>query len=178
MTNQDEMKLAHTGAWTDDEKRRLMTMHQDGYPTATIAKALGRQHAVTASVLNNLHKAQFKQTERLRKGWTADEVATLESMLKAKASPQEIAVKLRRSTIAIYQRAHKLRLAAAKADAKAPQQIFTAPMPQPPAVKPITLTPAQRAWAMPEPQTHRNAAWAAVAVAIGLAGFILGGLAQ
>ena len=30
----------------------------------------------------------------------------------------------------------------------------------------------------PEPQTHRNAAWAAVAVAVGLVGFILGGLAQ
>ena len=177
MTNQDEMKLAHTGTWTDDEKRRLMTMHKDGYPTATIAKALGRQHAVTASVLNNMQKAQSRQTERLRKGWTADEVAKLESMLKANASPQEIAVKLKRSTVAIYQRAHKLRKAAAKADAKA-QQIFTAPMPQPPAVKPITLTPAQRAWARPEPTPHRNAAWAAVAVAAGFAGFILGGLAQ
>ena len=58
-----------------------------------------------------------------------------------------------------------------------PQQIFTAPMPQPPAIKPVTLTPAQRAWARPEPQTHRNAAWAAVAVAAALGGFILGGLA-
>ena len=63
-----------------------------------------------------------------------------------------------------------------------PQQIFTKPMPQPPEIKPVTLTPAQSdaylAWSKPEPQTHRNAAWAAVAVAVGLAGFILGGLAQ
>ena len=177
MKNQDELELAITGTWTDDEKRRLMKMHKVGYPTATIAKALGREHRVTASVLNNMQRAQFKQTERLRKGWTVDEVAALESMLKANASPQEIAVKLRRSTIAIYQRAHKLRKAAAKADAKA-QQIFTAPMPQPPAVKPVTLTPAQRAWARPEPTPHRNAAWAAVAVAAALGGFILGGLAQ
>jgi len=177
MTNQDEMKLAHTGTWTDDEKRRLMKMHKDGYPTATIAKALGRQHAVTASVLNNMQRAKFRQTERLRKGWTADEVVTLESMINANASPQEIAVKLKRSTVAIYQRAHKLRKAAAKADAKS-QQIFTKPMPQPPAVKPITLTPAQRTWAMPEPTPHRNAAWAAVAVAAAFAGFIVGGLAQ
>ena len=88
MTNQDEMKLAHTGTWTDDEKRRLMKMHKDGYPTATIAKALGRQYRVTASVLNNMQRAQSRQTERLRKGWTADEVVTLESMINAKASPQ------------------------------------------------------------------------------------------
>ena len=72
----------------------------------------------------------------------------------------------------------RLRAGQAAPVAKAPQQIFTAPMPQPPAIKPVTLTPAQRAWARPEPQTHRNAAWAAVAVAAALGGFILGGLVQ
>ena len=107
------------------------------------------------------------------------------------------AAKRKRSTKAIDQRVSKLRKAKAAeslatknyAEDKARAQtlaankqqratIFTKPMPQPPEIKPITLTPAQRAWAKPEPQTHRNAAWAAVAVAVGLAGFILGGLAQ
>jgi hypothetical protein len=197
MTKQDELKLARTGTWTDDEKQRLLKMHKDGFPTDAIAKALGRQHRVTAAVLVMTQKKEAKQTERLRKGWTANEVATLESMIEAKTSHKEIAAKLKRSTSAIDQRAHKLRKAkaveslAAKnhAEDKARAQtlaankqqratIFTAPMPQPPEIKPITLTPAQHAWAKPEPQTHRNAAWAAVAVAAGLAGFILGGLAQ
>ena len=97
-------------------------------------------------------------------------------MLEAKASRKEIAVILKRSVKGIDQRTTKLRKAKATADAK-PQQIFTKPMPQP-EIKPITLTPTQPAWSKQEPQTHRNAAWAAVAVAVGLAGFILGGLAQ
>ena len=177
MANQDELKLARTGTWTDDEKRRLVKMHKDGYSTATIAKALGRQHRVTAAVLVTLQKSQFRQTERLHKKWTPDEVATLERMIKGKASHKDIAAKMKRSTKAIDQRISKLHKAKATADAR-PQQIFTKPMPQPPAVKPVTLTPAQRAWARPEPQTHRNAAWAAVAVAAALGGFILGGLAQ
>ena len=104
-------------------------------------------------------------------------MATWERMITAKENHKDIAAKLKRSTKAIEQRVHKLRKAKATADAK-PQQIFTKPMPQPPAIKPVTLTPAQRAWARPEPQTHRNAAWAAVAVAAALGGFILGGLVQ
>ena len=177
MTNQDELKLAHSGAWSGDEIKRLENMVASGFTNELIAKALGRKLQPVATKAHYLKKRQADETARLRKAWTPDEVATLERMIKAKANHKDIAAKLKRSTKAIEQRVHKLRKAKATADAR-PQQIFTAPMPQPPAFKPITLTPAQRAWARPEPQTHRNAAWAAVAVAAALGGFILGGLAQ
>ena len=188
MTNQDEMKLAHSGAWTDDEIKRLENMVASGFTNELIAKALGRRLQPVATKAHYLKKRQADETARLRKAWTPDEVATLERMIKAKASHKKIAAKLKRSTKAIDQRVSKLRKAKhdtwrgavteALETAPIPQQIFTAPMPQPLEIKPITLTPEQRAWAKPEPQTHRNAAWAAVAVAVGLAGFILGGLAQ
>ena len=177
MTNQDELKLAHSGAWTDDEIKRLENMVASGFTNELIAKALGRKLQGVATRVHYLKKRQADETLRLHKKWTADEVATLERMIKAKASHKKITAKLKRSTKAIEQRAHILRKATVTADAK-PQQIFTKPMPQPPEIKPITLTPEQPAWSKPEPQTHRNAAWAAVAVAVGLAGFILGGLAQ
>ena len=193
MTNQDELKLAHSGAWTDDEIKRLENMVASGFTNELIAKALGRKLQGVATRVHYVKKRQADETSRLHKKWTPDEVATLESMLKAKASHKKIAAKLKRSTKAIDQRVSKLRKAKRKAKhdtwrgavtealeiAPIPQQIFTKPMPQP-EIKPITLTPEQRAWSKPEPepQTHRNAAWAAVAVAVGLAGFILGGLAQ
>ena len=177
MTNQDELKLAHSGAWTDDEIKRLENMVASGFTNELIAKALGRRLQPVATRVHHLKKRKADEMARARRVWTDDEVATLERMLEAKASRKEIAVILKRSVKGIDQRTTKLRKAKATADAK-PQQIFTKPMPQPPEIKPITLTPAQRAWSKPEPQTHRNAAWAAVAVAAGLAGFILGGLAQ
>ena len=177
MTNQDELKLAHSGAWSDDEIVRLENMVASGFTNELIAKALGRKLQGVATRVHYLKKRQAEETSRLHKKWTADEVATLEKMIKAKASHKKIAAKLKRSTKAIEQRVHLLRKTTVTADAK-PQQIFTKPMPQPPQIKPITLTPTQPAWSKPEPQTHRNAAWAAVAVAVGLAGFILGGLAQ
>jgi len=177
MTNQDELKLAHSGAWSDDETKRLENMVASGFTNELIAKALGRKLQPVATKAHYLKKRQADETARARRVWTDDEVATLERMLEAKASRKEIAIILKRSVKGIDQRTTKLRKAKATADAK-PQQILTAPMPQPPAIKPVTLTPAQRTWARPEPQTHRNAAWAAVAVAAALGGFILGGLVQ
>ena len=197
MTNQDELKLAHNGAWSGDEIKRLENMVASGFTNELIAKALGRKLQGVATRVHYVKKRQADETSRLHKKWTPDEVATMERMIKAKASHKKIAAKLKRSTKAIDQRVSKLRKAKAAeslatknyAEDKARAQtlaankqqratIFTAPMPQPPKIKPVTLTPAQRAWSKPEPQTHRNAAWAAVAVAVGLAGFILGGLAQ
>ena len=187
MTNQDELKLAHSGAWSDDEIARLENMVASGFTNELIAKALGRKLQGVATRVHYVKKRQADETSRLHKKWTPDEVATLESMLKAKASHKKIAAKLKRSTKAIDQRVSKLRKAKhdtwrgavteALEIAPIPQQIFTKPMPQP-EIKPINLSPTQPAWSKPEPQTHRNAAWAAVAVAVGLAGFILGGLAQ
>ena len=187
MTNQDELKLAHSGAWSDDEIARLENMVASGFTNELIAKALGRKLQGVATRVHYVKKRQADETSRLHKKWTPDEVATLESMLKAKASHKKIAAKLKRSTKAIDQRVSKLRKAKhdtwrgavteALEIAPIPQQIFTKPMPQP-EIKPINLSPTQPAWSKPEPQTHRNAAWAAVAVAAGLAGFILGGLAQ
>ena len=191
MANQDELTLARTGAWHENEIRRLENMVASGFDNELIAKALGRKLQGVATRVHYVKKRQADETSRLHKKWTPDEVATLESMLKAKASHKKIAATLKRSTKAINQRVLKLRKAKRKAKhdiwrgavtealeiAPIPQQIFTKPMPQP-EIKPITLTPEQRAWSKPEPQTHRNAAWAAVAVAVGLAGFILGGLAQ
>jgi hypothetical protein len=113
-----------------------------------------------------------------KRKWTVDQVVTLETMLNDGASTKDIGRALQRSEGAVREYLRRLRNGEVTPAVKEPQQIFTAPMPQPPAIKPVTLTPAQRAWARPEPQTHRNAAWAAVAVAAALGGFILGGLVQ
>ena len=43
MTNQDELKLAHSGAWSDDEIKRLENMVASGFTNELIAKALGRK---------------------------------------------------------------------------------------------------------------------------------------
>ena len=186
MTNQDELALGRSGAWTDDEIARLENMVASGFTNELIAKALGRKLQGVATKVHYVKKRQADETSRLHKKWTPEEVATLERMLKAKAGHKKIAAKLKRSTKAIDQRVSKLRKAKAAEslsddwvhNMQQRATIFTKPMPQPPEIKPITLTPEQRAWSKPEPQTHRNAAWAAVAVAVGLAGFILGGLAQ
>ena len=45
MTNQDELKLAHSGAWSDDEIKRLENMVASGFTNELIAKALGRETA-------------------------------------------------------------------------------------------------------------------------------------
>ena len=177
MTNQDELKLGRTGAWTDEETTRLTLMGKSGFDARTIAKALGRTHQSVALRISGLQKRHDADTLRSRKAWSHEDVSTLESMLREGATYDDIAKRLKRTNKGIEQRVAIIRKAKAAADAK-PQQIFTKPMPQPPAVKPVTLTPAQRAWARPEPHTHRNAAWAAVAVAAALGGFILGGLAQ
>ena len=102
----------------------------------------------------------------------------MESMLREGATYKDIAKRLKRTDRGIEQRVAKLRKEQQPQTKTAPKQIFTKPMPQPPEIKPINLSPTQPAWSRPEPQTHRNAAWAAVAVAVGLAGFIRGGLAQ
>ena len=178
MTNQDELKLAHSGAWTDDEIKRLENMVTSGFTNELIAKALGRKIQAVATRVHYLKKRKADRMAMSKRKWTADQVVTLETMLNDGASTKDIGRSLQRSEGAVREYLRRLRAGQAAPVAKAPQQIFTAPMPQPPAVKPVTLTPAQRAWSRPEPQTHRNAAWAAVAVAAALGGFILGGLAQ
>jgi len=177
MTNQDELKLGRTGAWTDEETTRLMLMGKSGFDARTIAKALGRTHQSVALRISGLQKRHAAKTVRARRAWSDEDVATLESMMAVTASYADIATTLKRTEHGIRQYVSKHKIQSGKVAAK-PQQIFTAPMPQPPAIKPVTLTPAQRTWARPEPQTHRNAAWAAVAVAAALGGFILGGLVQ
>ena len=186
MTNQDELALGRSGAWTDDEIKRLENMVASGFTNELIAKALGRRLQPVATRVHHLKKRKADEMARARRVWTDDEVATLERMLEAKASRKEIAVILKRSVKGIDQRTTKLRKAKAAEslsddwvdNLQQRATIFTKPMPQPPEIKPINLSPTQPAWSKPEPQTHRNAAWAAVAVAAGLAGFILGGLAQ
>ena len=177
MTNQDELKLGRTGAWTDEETTRLMLMGKSGFDARTIAKALGRTHQSVALRISGLQKRHDAETLRARKAWSHEDVSILESMLREGATYEDIAKRLKRSSKGIQQRVAKMRKEKQPQTKTAPKQIFTKPMPQPPAIKPVTLTPAQRAWARPEPQTHRNAAWAAVAVAAALGGFILGGLA-
>jgi DNA-binding CsgD family transcriptional regulator len=178
MTNQDELTLARTGAWEENEIRRLENMVASGFTNELIAKALGRKLQAVATRVHYLKKRQADRMAMSRRMWTVDQVVTLETMLKDGASTKDIGRALQRSEGAVREYLRRLRAGQAAPVAKAPQQIFTTPMPQPPEIKPITLTPAQRAWSKQEPQTHRNAAWAAVAVAVGLAGFILGGLAQ
>ena len=178
MTNQNELKLAHSGAWSDDETKRLENMVASGFTNELIAKALGRKLQPVATKAHYLKKRRADRMAMSKRKWTTDQVVSLETMLNDGVSTKDIGRALQRSEGAVREYLRRVRAGQATPVAKAPQQIFTAPMPQPPAVKPITLTPAQRAWARPEPQTHRNAAWAAVAVAAALGGFILGGLAQ
>ena len=176
MANQDQLKLGRTGAWTDEETARLVLMGKSGFDARTIAKALGRTHQSVALRISGLQKRHAAKTVRARRAWSEEDVATLESMMAVTASYADIATTLKRTEHGIRQYVSKHKIQSGKVAAK-PQQILTKPMPQPPAVKPITLS-AQGAWVRPEPQTHRNAAWAAVAVAAALGGFILGGLAQ
>jgi len=177
MANQDELKLGYSGAWTDDETTRLMLMGKSGFDARTIAKALGRTHQSVALRISGLQKRHDAETLRARKAWSHEDVSILESMLNDGATYEDIAKRLKRTNKGIQQRVAKIRREKQPQTKTVPKQIFTKPMPQPPAVKPITLS-AQGAWVRPEPQTHRNAAWAAVAVAAALGGFILGGLAQ
>ena len=178
MTNQDELKLAHSGAWSDDEIKRLENMVASGFNNELIAKALGRKLQPVATRVHYLKKRRANETANAKKKWTQKEVVVLETMLRKNATIKDIGAALQRTPAAVREYHRRLRNGEVTPVAKAPQQIFTAPMPQPPAIKPVTLTPAQRTWARPEPQTHRNAAWAAVAVAAALGGFILGGLVQ
>jgi len=178
MTNQDELTLARTGAWTDEETKQLLAWRQAGLSQKAIANVMGRTNQSVALRISGLQKRHAAETARARRSWSVEDVSILESMLREGATYDDIARQLKRTNKGVQQRVAKMRKEKQPQTKTAPKQIFTKPMPQPPEIKPITLTPEQRAWAKPEPQTHRNAAWAAVAVAVGLAGFILGGLAQ
>ena len=178
MTNQDELALGRSGAWTDEETKQLYALGKAGFSAKAIANAMGRTHQSVALRISGLQKRHDAETARARRSWSVEDVSILESMLREGASYDDIARRLKRTNKGIQQRVAKIRKEKQPQTKTAPKQIFTKPMPQPPEIKPITLTPEQRAWSKPEPQTHRNAAWAAVAVAAGLAGFILGGLAQ
>ena len=178
MTNQDELALGRSGAWTDEETKQLYALGKAGFSAKAIANAMGRTHQSVALRISGLQKRHDAETARARRSWSVEDVSILESMIREGASYDDIARRLKRTNKGIQQRVAKLRKEKQPQTTTAPKQIFTKPMPQPPELKPINLSPTQPAWSKPEPQTHRNAAWAAVAVAAGLAGFILGGLAQ
>ena len=177
MTNQDELALGRSGAWTDEETKQLHAWRQAGLSAKAIASAMGRTNQSVALRIAGLQKRHDAETARARRSWSVEDVDILESMLREGATYKDIATRLKRTDRGIEQRVAKLRKEQQPQTKTAPKQIFTKPMPQP-EIKPINLSPTQPAWSKPEPQTHRNAAWAAVAVAAGLAGFILGGLAQ
>ena len=178
MTNQDELAFGRTGAWTDEETKQLHAWRQAGLSAKAIASAMGRTNQSVALRIAGLQKRHDAETARARRSWSVEDVDILESMLGEGATYDAIARQLKRTNKGIQQRVAKMRKEKQPQTKTAPKQIFTKPMPQPPEIKPINLSPTQPAWSKPEPQTHRNAAWAAVAVAAGLAGFILGGLAQ
>jgi hypothetical protein len=177
MTNQDELALGRSGAWTDEETKQLYALGKAGFSAKAIANAMGRTHQSVALRISGLQKRHDAETARARRSWSVEDVSILENMLREGASYDDIARRLKRTNKGIQQRVAKMRKEKQPQTKTAPKQIFTKPMPQP-EIKPINLSPTQPAWSKPEPQTHRNAAWAAVAVAVGLAGFILGGLAQ
>ena len=177
MTNQDELALGRTGAWNDEETKQLHEWRQAGLSAKAIASAMGRTNQSVALRIAGLQKRHDAETARARRSWSVEDVDILESMLSNGATYKAIAKRLKRTDRGIEQRVAKLRKEQQPQTKTALKQIFTKPMPQP-EIKPINLSPTQPAWSKPEPQTHRNAAWAAVAVAAGLAGFILGGLAQ
>jgi DNA-binding NarL/FixJ family response regulator len=177
MTNQDELALGRSGAWTDEETKQLHAWRQAGLSAKAIASAMGRTHQSVAMRISGLQKRHAAETARARRSWSVEDVDILETMLGEGATYDDIARQLKRTNKGVQQWVAKMRKEKQPQTKTAPKQIFTKPMPQP-EIKPINLSPTQPAWSKPEPQTHRNAAWAAVAVAAGLAGFILGGLAQ
>ena len=177
MTNQDELAFGRTGAWTDEETKQLLAWRQAGLSAKAIASAMGRTNQSVALRIAGLQKRHDAETARARRSWSVEDVDILETMLGEGATYDDIARQLKRTNKGVQQRVAKMRKEKQPQTKTAPKQIFTKPMPQP-EIKPINLSPTQPAWAKQEPQTHRNAAWAAVAVAVGLAGFILGGLAQ
>jgi len=178
MTNQDELAFGRTGAWSDEETKQLLAWRQAGLSQKAIANVMGRTNQSVALRISGLQKRHAAETARARRSWSVEDVDILETMLGEGATYQDIAKRLKRTDRGIEQRVAKMRKEKQPQTKTAPKQIFTKPMPQPPEIKPITLTPTQPAWSKQEPTSHRNAAWAAVAVAVGLAGFILGGLAQ
>ena len=155
----------------------MYALGKAGFSAKAIAKAMGRTHQSVALRISGLQKRHDAETARARRSWSVEDVSILESMIREGASYDDIARRLKRTNKGIQQRVANMRKETQPQTKTAPKQIFTKPMPQP-EIKPINLSPTQPAWSKPEPQTHRNAAWAAVAVAVGLAGFILGGLAQ
>ena len=173
MTNQDELALGRSGAWTDEETKQLLAWRQAGLSHKAIASAMGRTNQSVAMRISGLQKRHAAETARARRSWSVEDLSILESMLSNGATYKAIAKRLKRTDRGIEQRVAKLRKEQQPQTKTAPKQIFTKPE-----IKPINLSPTQPVWSKPEPQTHRNAAWAAVAVAAGLAGFILGGLAQ
>ena len=44
MTNQDELALGRSGAWTDEETKQLHAWRQAGLSAKAIASAMGRTH--------------------------------------------------------------------------------------------------------------------------------------
>ena len=76
MTNQDELKLAHSGAWSDDEIKRLENMVASGFTNELIAKALGRKLQAVATEVHYLKKRQADETRGCERKWTPDEVVT------------------------------------------------------------------------------------------------------
>ena len=178
MANQDELAFGRTGAWTDEETKQLHAWRQAGLSAKAIANVMGRTNQSVALRISGLQKRHAAETARARRAWSVEDFDILETMLREGATYQDIAKRLKRTDRGIEQRVAKMRKEQQSQTKTAPKQILTKPMPQPPEIKQINLSPTQPAWSKQEPQTHRNAAWAAVAVAAGLAGFILGGLAQ
>ncbi len=164
MTNQDELALGRSGAWTDEETKQLHAWRQAGLSAKAIASAMGRTHQSVAMRISGLQKRHAAETARARRSWSIEDVDILESMLSNGATYKAIAKRLKRTDRGIEQRVAKMRKEQQPQTKTAPKKIFTKPMPQP-EIKPINLSPTQPVWSKQEPQTHRNAAWAAVAVA-------------
>ena len=72
MTNQDELALGRSGAWSDDEIKRLENMVASGFTNELIAKALGRRLQPVATRVHHLKKRKADEMARARRVWTDD----------------------------------------------------------------------------------------------------------
>ena len=101
MTNQDKLKLAHSGACSNDEIKRLENMVASGFTNELIAKALGRKLQAVATKVHYLKKRRADRMAMSKRKWTTDQVVTLETMLNDGASTKDIGRALQRSEGAV-----------------------------------------------------------------------------
>ena len=73
MTNQDELALGRSGAWTDEETKQLYALGKAGFSAKAIANAMGRTHQSVALRIAGLQKRHDAETAHARRSWSVED---------------------------------------------------------------------------------------------------------